>query len=374
MKIFFPSAAEVLTDFEPNGEGLIAWNLLSGLASRGHEIVACVGQSRLSTPAPFDVVEVGATTRFEVVQPLTYAAAAERELRRRGRRAFDVAHWLFPSGALGLRAGSMCGVPLVVGPLPQNWPSPKRRWPPGFLVRRAMGPWLERRRRSMLSAAETILVANRGALVSWPQVPAERTKVLPFPIRLEDFPMFANVATPVVLFIGRLEREKRVDDLLAAFAMVLERVPDAHLVIAGDGTQRHELEQMTRILTIERAVTFVGVVQRSQVATRIAECAVTCLPSNGEPFGMVLLEAMACGRPVVATRSGGPASIVSDPDGGRLVSVGNPSALAEALVEFLVNPSRAKRAGIFNRDRVERLYALDRVLDQLVDVYVDAAA
>jgi glycosyltransferase involved in cell wall biosynthesis len=102
----------------------------------------------------------------------------------------------------------------------------------------------------------------------------------------------------------------------------------------------------------------------------MAESTVFCLPSHGEPFGMVLLEAMASAKPIVATDLGGPSHIVS-PLGGRKVPPGSPAALADALVEILRSPSLADSMGLHNRRLAEERYSWDNLILQLESVYYD---
>ena len=98
-----------------------------------------------------------------------------------------------------------------------------------------------------------------------------------------------------------------------------------------------------------------------------------CVPSFGEPFGMTVLEAMACARPVVATDAGGPAHLVTD-GGGRRVPPGDPAALAGALEEVLGDPGRQAAMGAHNRRLVEERHAWPRVVDRLEAAYADALA
>jgi glycosyltransferase involved in cell wall biosynthesis len=113
------------------------------------------------------------------------------------------------------------------------------------------------------------------------------------------------------------------------------------------------------------------VVARDQVPSLMRDCAVYCLPSFGEPFGMSALEAMACARPVVATDAGGLAHLVSD-EGGRKVPPGDPGALASALAEVLGDPALRRSMGEHNRRVAERRYAWPRVIERLEAAYAEA--
>jgi hypothetical protein len=142
LRIFFPATAHLLTDHLPHGEGLIAFNLLSGLAARGHVVVACAHALALGETPRFSVSAIGHGGPLESVAPLGYAGLAARELHRRGGAdAFDVAHWLFPQGGDQVLDALPRRLPLVVGPMAQAWPSSGRaELTAGAVVRRAAQP------------------------------------------------------------------------------------------------------------------------------------------------------------------------------------------------------------------------------------------
>jgi glycosyltransferase involved in cell wall biosynthesis len=118
-------------------------------------------------------------------------------------------------------------------------------------------------------------------------------------------------------------------------------------------------------------IELLGHVDRDGAVAIMQACDVYCLPSYGEPFGMTALEAMACARPVVATNAGGLRHLVPDA-GGRKVRPGDPSALADALVEVLADPGLRAAMGAFNRETVEQRFAWSRVGDRLDALYGEA--
>src|SRR4029079_19216509 len=104
-----------------------------------------------------------------------------------------------------------------------------------------------------------------------------------------------------------------------------------------DGPLRGELEALTRSLGIWERVRFLGRKGRPQVADLMQRCEMFVLPSRAEPFGIVLIEAMACRKPVIATRVGGIPEIIEDGQNGILVEPDNPEKLAEAIIRVLKN-------------------------------------
>lgn len=139
---------------------------------------------------------------------------------------------------------------------------------------------------------------------------------------------------PVILFVGNLLASKGCFDLLEAMPMLLDRVPGARLVFAGSGTDRPRLGRRAASLAIASSVTFAGTIDHAGLAPLMRAASVVCLPSHSEGVPNVLLEAMACGTPVVATRVGGIPEVVP-PHAGILVEPRHPAALADALGETL---------------------------------------
>lgn len=152
----------------------------------------------------------------------------------------------------------------------------------------------------------------------------------------------------VVLAVGRLSPEKGMDTLVAAFARMTRG--EARLVIAGDGPERGRLERMAADLGIAERITFLG--QVSDVRPLYRTARLLAVPSRTEAFGMVLVEALAHGLPVVATACSGPVEILDGGRYGRLVPVDDPAALAAGIDSDLVEPGdpapRLERARSFS--------------------------
>ena len=177
-----------------------------------------------------------------------------------------------------------------------------------------------------------------------------------------------------IVFAGKLERAKGVRELVRAFAHVRDQLPEAELVLAGDGPERGWIEEEGARLGLNGSMRLLGPVPHEAVPELLAGATVVCLPSYGEPYGMALVEAMAAGRPVVATAAGGPRFLLDPEQGGRLVPVGDSAALAAALAEVLSDPARAAAMGSFNRAKVEREFSLERALDSLEAIYAEVVA
>jgi glycosyltransferase involved in cell wall biosynthesis len=174
-------------------------------------------------------------------------------------------------------------------------------------------------------------------------------------------------AEPRLAVVGRLIPIKGHDVLLAALARVREELPEATLEIAGDGPLDAELRTTVARRGLTDAVSFLGRV--APAAPVFERAAIVVVPSRGEGFGMVALEAMERGRAVVASDVGGLPEIVEDGVTGTVVSPDEPEALAAALLELLRDPVRTAAMGAAGRDRALAAFSQDRCTDRVEELY-----
>jgi phosphatidylinositol alpha-1,6-mannosyltransferase len=159
---------------------------------------------------------------------------------------------------------------------------------------------------------------------------------------------------PVVLTVGRLQKRKGHDMLIAALPAVIRSVPDVLYAIVGDGEERPALEDRMRRAGLADHVLFLGERPDADLLTCYQQCDLFVLPNRQvgqdiEGFGMVLLEAQACGKPVVAGASGGTAETMRVPDTGRIVPCNTPEPLAAVVAELLADRERLARMGAAGR-------------------------
>jgi len=147
----------------------------------------------------------------------------------------------------------------------------------------------------------------------------------------------------LVLYLGRLRKYKCVDLLIKAMAKVRDSVPGARLLVLGDGPYRPQLESLSRSLGLESVVEFKGHVSSSEKVRLLCRAAVVGNPSPKEGWGLTVVEANACGVPVVASRSPGLVDSVRDGETGFLVEHGNVEQLAQKMVEILLNGELRER-------------------------------
>lgn len=182
---------------------------------------------------------------------------------------------------------------------------------------------------------------------------------------------------PVVLTVGRIEASEQYkghDVMLEAWPTVLRRVPDALYWIVGDGDDRRRLESRARELGIADSVHFAGAVSTEELEVCYDRCCVFAMPARtelntsvprGEGFGIVFLEAMAHGKPVVGPRVGAPAEFIRSGEHGLLVNPIDSREVAGAIIELLEDPSRARHMGDAGRKWVAQEFSYNRFCERL---------
>jgi len=189
-------------------------------------------------------------------------------------------------------------------------------------------------------------------------------------------PRVASKSGRKVLFVGRLIKRKGVDDLLHAFKLVIEKIPDAELVIVGDGPEKTMLLNMAKALGVHDRVRFTGTLTGKKLYSKYQGCDVFVMPSKRidddvEGFGMVFLEAGLFKKPSVGTWSGGIPEAVIHEETGILVPEEDINALAKVLTLLLINRDLSEKLGKNAYRRVMKEFTWEKVTSELVKMYQD---
>lgn len=174
---------------------------------------------------------------------------------------------------------------------------------------------------------------------------------------------------PTVLFVGRLETEKRIDELLHAIAALPPSVP-ARLHLVGTGTQHHQLRALTAALGLADRVTFAGRVDDAELAAAYRSADVFCMPGTAELQSLATLEAMSAGKPVVAADAMALPHLVDESRNGYLYPPGDTATLTSRLATLLSQPALRRRMGQTSRTMAQQ-HSVDLTLDTFEARYAE---
>ncbi|TCK20800.1 glycosyltransferase family 4 protein [Pseudonocardia endophytica] len=177
---------------------------------------------------------------------------------------------------------------------------------------------------------------------------------------------------PRLVYFGRLEFEKGVQDLVAALPRIRRRHPGTRLLLAGSGTQREFLAERVAAHRVRRSVDFLGHLPDAQLAALLRTADAVVLPSRYEPFGIVALEAAAVGATLVASDAGGLGEVVQDGVTGISFTAGDVPGIADAVSRALSDPAAARRRSRAARARLREDFDWTRIAAGTADVYAAA--
>lgn len=232
-------------------------------------------------------------------------------------------------------------------------------------------PGLFLRRAAVRSFADRIVAVSDAvgrSLVASGADPA-RIRVIPGGVDLQEFEAVKPLEPGVVGAFGRLSREKGFDILLTAMSQLRDR---ASLILGGDGPQAAALRQQVTELRLNDSAELTGFV--ADVPVFLGRLGIFAQPSRSEGLGLTIVQAMAAGRPVVATRVGGIPEVVVDGETGLLVPPEDPGALAAALRRLLADPALARRLGDAGRRRAREHFSARRMAQQTAAMYGELVA
>lgn len=232
--------------------------------------------------------------------------------------------------------------------------------------------------RYVFSRAQKIIALNTAIKAHLVAIGADKSKIEIIPNAV-DTRLFSPgrknllgskwaISRPVILFVGRLVEDKGVKYLLRAFSEVVREIPDSKLVIVGKGPQEKELKKLQESLGLT-CVFFLGAVETRFMPHIYAGCDVFVLPSVHEPFGNVVIEAMAAGRPVIGSYVGGMKDTIVHGVTGYHMQPGNSKQLSTYLVKLLEDASLRKSLGENGRKMVLNNYNIELLLQKIERIY-----
>jgi glycosyltransferase involved in cell wall biosynthesis len=174
----------------------------------------------------------------------------------------------------------------------------------------------------------------------------------------------------MILSVGRLEKIKGHEFLIRSFAEVLKNHPDVFLVIIGeDWGEKARLKELVGSLKLKDKVIFTGFLSHAQMPDAYVAADIFVNPSEHESFGIVILEAMACKRPCIATKVGAVSEIIDEKKTGLLVDYGNRKQLVLAMLDLLNNDDLQRKMGEKGRQRVIENFTWEKIGEDYIRVY-----
>jgi glycosyltransferase involved in cell wall biosynthesis len=329
----------------------------------------------LSHDAPIPAQLREQPARFALVPGyLTSMTTTAMRLAVTGR--YDVMHafWPLPHAFPGMAAAHAAGVPLV-----STFFGAELHWLP------ARHRWARMAVRAIVAESDaTTAISNFTAQGLRAIAPTADPVVIPFgaaigPRTTSVLDKLPYSATPTeLLFVGRLVPRKGVDVLLRALARPV--MNETRLTIVGDGGERQRLELLATSLEMTSRVSFAGLAPAADLDAHFRRCDALVLPAVHDPLsgteglGVVLIEALAYGKPVVASDIGGIPDVVRHGETGLLVPPGDGDALAAALRSLADYPARARAFGEAGRLDVADRFSWDRIASRLATLYHDVVA
>jgi glycosyltransferase involved in cell wall biosynthesis len=241
--------------------------------------------------------------------------------------------------------------------------------------------WLDRR---LIKRTDRLIGNSQAVAEFYRQLgfPSERIAVIPNGVEIpEPLPFDRDAVlrefdippgSPVIGFIGRLAKQKRVDDLVWTMALLIVLQPDVHLLLIGDGPERDKLTKFARDIKVDEATRFTG--HRPDAAKLLRVMNVFWLASDFEGLSNSLMEAMAAGVPVVVSNIPPNRELVVDGETGFLVNVGDRVAFQQFTERLLADPKLAKRMGDAGRERMRRHFSIDSMVAAHAKLYREVAA
>ncbi|MCG3197820.1 MAG: glycosyltransferase family 4 protein [Candidatus Omnitrophica bacterium] len=290
-----------------------------------------------------------------------------RLLWEHARAPFDVLHChsAYPHGYVSATFSHLTGVPVIVTP---HGPTDIMRE-----ERLRRNPKIEARLAKGLRASAGITAISRDIrdeILSVGGIPEEKVRIIPNGVTLAEYEGVAgfDLGFPYILAMGRMVPQKGFDHLIRAFGMVVREEPELRLLFAGEGVYRREYEKQVAALNLQDRIRFLGLVQGPQKISFMKGAEFFVCPSRFEPFGIVVLEAMASGVPVVANRVGGIVDIVEDGVHGKLVDPTSTEELAAAITALHNNPKARRCMGEAAEAR-SKAYDWNSINEQYLEVY-----
>jgi len=374
MEVLISPASYFFTDNIPYGEGLVCYNLVKHLPHiKFHIVSPNVDVKRI--PANVRIYETkGYSNPFNpsVLKTIGFAPRSYCISKSiLSRENIDIIHHFLPVqyprivNLLPFNKSIMEKYPFVIGPviIPTRWPRNGR----GKLIDFFSKPLFKK---CITEANVVIAQTEHTRKLIKSVVPKENVVVVPLGVDTNTFKVAANPPHKLeILTVAHLFPIKGVEYLIRAISYVTKDFPNIVLRIIGKGPLELYLKDLSNSLDLSHNVIFEGYVSYEDLVKFYNQATIFCSPFLGEGLGVVTLEAMACGKPVIATKTEGTTQVICHGKEGFLVDPANPKSIADSLLTLLHNPDLVTIMGTKARETCLKKYSWSVVAKKYSEIY-----
>jgi glycosyltransferase involved in cell wall biosynthesis len=302
-------------------------------------------------------------------------SAVIKSLSLARRKKYDLinTHFAIPTGPAGLIVSSLTGIPNVVSVHGSDIYNPASRYSPHNNTA------LKYTVKKVLSKADRVLAQSSDMKNYINELYSRKNNIQIIPLALPDseinsllaFSSSVNEKGAKLVSVGRMAKVKGYDFLIRALALISKKIPETELTLIGDGPERHCLEALVSELGLRNRVTFTGWLTGSEKYKKLRASDIYVMSSLHEGFGVVLLEAMACGLPIVCTDSGGQVDIIKNGVNGFLAKSADEHDLAGKILALAENKKKRAALSANNREEINN-YRISSTAKKYLEVFNEA--
>ncbi|MFH1402724.1 MAG: glycosyltransferase family 4 protein [Candidatus Altiarchaeota archaeon] len=371
------------------GMEIHSMELAKGIARKGHEVVVITNRHpEGKTEEHVDGVEIRyADEKATSKRPMGMKSLRLLEELHRERK-FDVIHSQAFSAFYYVSTGlkKRLGIPLVTTlhgtPFSEVRSNMNQGWNNMLIPKIGFHLFnYQFRFKEMISESDAVIAISKELAENAPsefKIPAEKVKMVINGVDTEDFrPSESRLKKSlgegrVILSVSVLHRQKGVQHLINAMKDILVKAPDAVLVIVGDGPYKKDLEELASKKELRERIIFKGRVPNTELIEYYNSCDVFAIPTvRVEGLPLIELEAMSCGKPVVASNIGGIPTVIEDRVNGMLANPGDAKDLAGKILEVLCDKKLSEKLGKNARKTILEKYSRERMAENTIRVYED---
>ncbi len=381
-KILVTSAAHILSDYLITSEGTHCYQLFKHMAKYGYEFEALSPYIRIRKPLNnVTFHQVGSLPNSPTSNTIhKYTLHTEFLIRSLAKtkkllkeKNIQLIHHMLPAvynytfSPVALLTQNL-PQPFVFGPLSAHYyPRP--------LNEKILLPITSKlHKKTIQKTTRIITVTNQVKKLYTPWVTKEKISTIPFGVDTATFKPTQKTEQQKefeILYAGSLYALKGIPFLIHAIANVRRNKINAKLTLVGEGAQKESLITLAKTLQVENHVKFAGFVPNSKMPAYYNRCDIFCFPTLGEPFGKAVVEAMACGKPVIATNAGGAAEIIQNGENGILVPPADSETLAAEITRLINDPQERHRLGKKARETTVERFSWEKIAEKYHQLYFE---